>query len=40
VWSLAARDEGHGFRKKPNQDAFLETTALFLQRIARERPTP
>ena len=37
VWSLAARNEGHGFRKKPNQDAFLDTAALFLQRMAKER---
>jgi len=36
VWSLAARDEGHGFVRKPNQDAFLQTAALFLQRIGRQ----
>jgi dipeptidyl aminopeptidase/acylaminoacyl peptidase len=35
VWYLAAKDEGHGFRKKANQDAFLEIAAQFLQRLAR-----
>jgi dipeptidyl aminopeptidase/acylaminoacyl peptidase len=36
VWYLAAKDEGHGFRKKSNRDAYLETTAQFLQRLARK----
>lgn len=31
VWYLLARDEGHGFRKKPNADFQFLTTALFLQ---------
>jgi predicted esterase len=31
VWYLAARDEGHGFRKKPNVDAYLLTVSQFLQ---------
>ncbi|MGH8286424.1 MAG: prolyl oligopeptidase family serine peptidase, partial [Steroidobacteraceae bacterium] len=35
VWYLAAKDEGHGFRKKPNRDFYLATTAMFLQRLAR-----
>ncbi|HVO45038.1 MAG TPA: S9 family peptidase, partial [Steroidobacteraceae bacterium] len=35
VWYLAARDEGHGFRKKANQDALLETVAMFLSRLAK-----
>jgi dipeptidyl aminopeptidase/acylaminoacyl peptidase len=35
VWYLAAKDEGHGFRKKSNRDAYLETTAQFLQRLAQ-----
>jgi len=34
VWYLAAKDEGHGFRKKANQDAYLETAALFLNKLA------
>jgi dipeptidyl aminopeptidase/acylaminoacyl peptidase len=34
VWYLVARDEGHGFRKKVNQDAYLETAASFLARLA------
>ena len=35
VWYLAAKDEGHGFRKKGNRDAYLETTAQFLQRLVQ-----
>jgi dipeptidyl aminopeptidase/acylaminoacyl peptidase len=35
VWYLTAKDEGHGFRKKANRDAYLETAASFLQRIGR-----
>ena len=34
VWYLAARDEGHGFRRKADQDAYLETAAMFLNRLA------
>ena len=34
VWYLAAKDEGHGFRKKVNRDVYLETVAQFLQRLA------
>jgi dipeptidyl aminopeptidase/acylaminoacyl peptidase len=33
VWYLAAKDEGHGFRKKPNVDAYLATVAQFLRRL-------
>jgi len=33
VWYLAARDEGHGFRKKPNVDAYLLTVSQFLKRL-------
>jgi dipeptidyl aminopeptidase/acylaminoacyl peptidase len=33
VWYLAARDEGHGFRKKTNVDAYLLTVAQFLRRL-------
>ncbi len=32
VWYLAAKDEGHGFRKKPNRDFYLKTVAAFLQK--------
>jgi dipeptidyl aminopeptidase/acylaminoacyl peptidase len=35
VWYLVAKDEGHGFRKKPNRDAYLMTAATFLQRLGR-----
>lgn len=35
VWYLAAKDEGHGFRKKANEDIYLETVAMFLTRLAR-----
>jgi dipeptidyl aminopeptidase/acylaminoacyl peptidase len=35
VWYLAAKDEGHGFRKKPNRDFYLATAAAFLERLAR-----
>jgi dipeptidyl aminopeptidase/acylaminoacyl peptidase len=30
VWYLLAADEGHGYRKKQNRDAFYETFAQFL----------
>src|SRR2546430_1493507 len=32
VWYLLAKDEGHGFRKKPNQDFQFYATILFTQR--------
>jgi dipeptidyl aminopeptidase/acylaminoacyl peptidase len=34
VWYLLAKDEGHGFRKKANRDAYLESAATFLQKLA------
>jgi dipeptidyl aminopeptidase/acylaminoacyl peptidase len=34
VWYLAAKDEGHGFRRKDNRDAYLITVAQFLQRLS------
>ncbi len=34
VWYLAAKDEGHGFRKKANRDYYLKTLAMFLRRLA------
>jgi dipeptidyl aminopeptidase/acylaminoacyl peptidase len=33
VWYLAAKDEGHGFRKKANRDVYLATVAQFLRRL-------
>jgi dipeptidyl aminopeptidase/acylaminoacyl peptidase len=33
VWYLAAKDEGHGFRKKANRDYYLKTLATFLARM-------
>jgi dipeptidyl aminopeptidase/acylaminoacyl peptidase len=35
VWYLTARDEGHGFRRKTDRDAYFETAAMFLQKLAR-----
>ncbi len=31
VWYMAAKDEGHGFRKKSNRDAMTEAVALFIE---------
>jgi dipeptidyl aminopeptidase/acylaminoacyl peptidase len=31
VWYLLAKDEGHGYRKKPNQDFQFYATVEFLQ---------
>ena len=33
VWYLAAKDDGHGFRKKANRDFYLETAATFLEKL-------
>lgn len=33
VWYLLARDEGHGFKKKTNADAYRNTSVLFLQKF-------
>jgi dipeptidyl aminopeptidase/acylaminoacyl peptidase len=35
VWYLLAKDEGHGFTKKADRDAYLETAAMFLTKLAR-----
>lgn len=35
AWYLAAKDEGHGFRKKTNRDFYLETVAVFLEKLAK-----
>jgi len=32
VWYLLAKDEGHGFRKKANQDAAAAVQTMFLRR--------
>jgi dipeptidyl aminopeptidase/acylaminoacyl peptidase len=32
VWYLMAKDEGHGYGKKPNQDYQFYVTAEFLKR--------
>jgi len=37
VWYLAAKDEGHGFRKKNNRDFYLRTAATFLERVNASR---
>jgi dipeptidyl aminopeptidase/acylaminoacyl peptidase len=33
VWYLVANDEGHGFRKQADRDAYYETAATFLARL-------
>ncbi|MBK6597053.1 MAG: S9 family peptidase [Proteobacteria bacterium] len=40
VWYLAAKDEGHGFRKKANRDIYLETVSTFLTTILKTKPAP
>jgi dipeptidyl aminopeptidase/acylaminoacyl peptidase len=35
VWYLQAADEGHGFRKKQNRDAYYRTFAQFLMSLSR-----
>jgi dipeptidyl aminopeptidase/acylaminoacyl peptidase len=37
AWYLAAKDEGHGFRKKTNRDFYLETVAVFLEKLAKAK---
>lgn len=37
VWYLAAKDEGHGFRKKQNRDFYQKTVVTFLERQLEER---
>jgi len=36
AWYLAAKDEGHGFRKKSNRDFYLETVAAFLEKLGKK----
>jgi len=33
VWTMIASDEGHGFRKRGNQEAQREAETLFFQRV-------
>ena len=33
VWYLLARDEGHGFAKKPNRDYFQAATVMFFRQL-------
>ncbi|MEO7207201.1 MAG: S9 family peptidase [Steroidobacteraceae bacterium] len=35
VWYLLAADEGHGYRKKQNRDAYYETFAQFLMALSK-----
>jgi dipeptidyl aminopeptidase/acylaminoacyl peptidase len=35
VWYLEASDEGHGFRKKQNRDAYYRTFAQFLSSVGK-----
>lgn len=39
VWFLQAKDEGHGFRKKQNRDAYYRTFAQFLKYVHALRAT-
>jgi dipeptidyl aminopeptidase/acylaminoacyl peptidase len=32
VWYLAAKDEGHGFKKKANRDFYQRTIVTFLEK--------
>lgn len=36
-WYLLAQDEGHGFKKKSNREAYLQTLALFLETYLRPK---
>ena len=38
VWYLLARDEGHGFRKRRNQDALMATIGLFVKTFLLPAP--
>ncbi|HEV7713949.1 MAG TPA: alpha/beta fold hydrolase [Steroidobacteraceae bacterium] len=35
AWYLAAKDEGHGFKKKSNRDYYLETVSQFLEKLGK-----
>jgi dipeptidyl aminopeptidase/acylaminoacyl peptidase len=39
VWYMLARNEGHGFVRKENRDAFTELAVMFLERhLSSDRP--
>lgn len=38
VWYLAAKDEGHGFRKKANSDVYRATMVAFLRKLGLAKP--
>jgi len=38
VWYMVAADEGHGFQKKDNRDAFIAATTMFLERHLLGKP--
>lgn len=38
VWYLLAKNEGHGFRRKENRDAFALTAAMFFERYLAGAP--
>ena len=40
VWYLAAKDEGHGFRKKPNRDFYQKTIVTFLEKQLAPSSSP
>ncbi len=33
AWYVLAKDEGHGFRKKPNVDYLREAETMFLRQV-------
>ena len=37
AWFMMAKDEGHGFAKKQNQEAQREAETLFFQKIVGTR---
>jgi dipeptidyl aminopeptidase/acylaminoacyl peptidase len=38
VWYLAAKDEGHGFKKKTNRDFYQKTIVTFLEKQLAAKP--
>ncbi len=40
VWYMVAKNEGHGFRKKENRDAFWQLTVMFFEKHLRTRQGP
>ncbi|MCC6619990.1 MAG: S9 family peptidase [Deltaproteobacteria bacterium] len=37
VWTLVAMNEGHGFAKRENRDAYLQLTVLFFQEMLKKQ---